>query len=62
MDSYTFKFTVEELNLILQGLLELPAKMSMNAVMKIQNEFQMQQQQKQQQPHMEQASSDLIDE
>ena len=58
MDSYTFKFTVEELNLILQGLLELPAKMSMNAVMKIQNEFQMQQQQ----PHMEQASSDLIDE
>jgi len=35
MDTVDFKFTKEEFNLIIAGLMELPAKMSMDFILKI---------------------------
>ncbi len=35
---YTFKVTEQEANLLIQGLAELPAKVSMNLIAKIQQQ------------------------
>ena len=37
-DILDFKLTVEEVNVVLQGLGELPAKLSMNLITSIQNQ------------------------
>ena len=37
-DTLDFKLTIEEVNLILQGLGELPARLSMNLINSIQNQ------------------------
>ena len=42
MDKLKFTFSVEETNLILQGLFELPAKVSMEMIGKIKTEAQSQ--------------------
>ena len=49
-DALNFKLTIEEVNLVLQGLGELPAKLSMNLITSIQN-----QEAPQMQPNMEGA-------
>jgi len=35
IDTVDFKFTKEEFNLVIAGLMELPAKMSMDFILKI---------------------------
>jgi len=37
-DKLDFKLTIEEVNVVLQGLGELPAKLSMNLITSIQNQ------------------------
>ena len=37
-DKLDFKLTIEEVNVLLQGLGELPAKLSMNLITSIQNQ------------------------
>ena len=37
-DTLDFKLTIEEINIVLQGLGELPAKLSMNLITSIQNQ------------------------
>jgi len=49
-DALNFKLTIEEVNLVLQGLGELPAKLSMNLITSIQNQAA-----PQMQPNMEGA-------
>ena len=49
-DALNFKLTIEEVNLVLQGLGELPAKLSMNLIQSIQEQAA-----SQMQPTMEEA-------
>tara|TARA_B100000809_G_scaffold114012_1_gene112480 strand:- start:266 stop:439 length:174 start_codon:yes stop_codon:yes gene_type:complete len=37
-DTLDFKLTIEEINIVLQGLGELPSKLSMNLINSIQNQ------------------------
>ena len=48
-----FEFSVDEINIILQGLGELPAKLSMNLIQKIQEQAAVQMQ-----PGMEDAEEE----
>jgi hypothetical protein len=56
-DTLDFKLTIEEINLVLQGLGELPARLSMNLINSIQNQAapQMQPQADQAAPEMQSA-------
>tara|TARA_R110002074_G_scaffold4875_2_gene23847 strand:- start:4407 stop:4601 length:195 start_codon:yes stop_codon:yes gene_type:complete len=53
-DTLDFKLTIEEVNLVLQGLGELPAKLSINIINSIQTQAA-----SQMQPQSDQAASQM---